>query len=137
MHINKYTHLIHPFNNQYNQDKTFASPLKFVSHTLLWLQATTDFFSVSIDYLWLFQNFIQMESYIVYCFVSGFFFLVYHLQNLARFLYAPVIFPSYCWVVCHCMAISQFVYPLICWWTFVLFQWGLLYFLKAIISICL
>lgn len=28
MHINKGTHLIHPFNNQYNQDNTFPSPPK-------------------------------------------------------------------------------------------------------------
>lgn len=58
MHMKKYTHFNIHIITSTNQTKHYHRPLKFVSHILPWPQATTDLFSVSIDYFRLFQNFI-------------------------------------------------------------------------------
>ena len=65
-----------------------------------------------------------MKSYNVFPFVPGFFHLAPCFQFIRIIGWVRTSFLFYGWIILHCMDMPQFVYPFICWWTFVLSSFG-------------
>ena len=67
-----------------------------------------------------------MESYSMFVLYLTFKLSIINLNNSDSSVYNMYKWftPFHCLVVLHCMAVSQFVYPVVYWWTFRLFPFG-------------
>ena len=100
----------HKVVNMPNPTNCPPDPLQSLSHPLLPIQGTTHLLSVPRGQF-TFSSTVWMESYSLCWFLFGFFTSMIILSFIHVLPCINGSFLFYCWVLFHCMDVSQFVYP--------------------------